>query len=69
MRGVDQKWRADIEIYLGDPNNYLLQPLRNALVMMERDCSYLTRSAPDAADKYSELAAGENDPMPMWGQN
>ncbi len=37
--------------------------------MMERDCSYLTRSAPDAADKYSELAAGENDPMPMWGQN
>lgn len=32
MRGVDHKSRANIEIYLGDPNNYVLQPLRNALV-------------------------------------
>jgi DNA-binding response OmpR family regulator len=32
MRGVEQRWRAGIEIYLADPNNYLLQPLRNALV-------------------------------------
>ena len=70
MRGVDQKWRADIEIYLGDHNNYLLQPLRNALVNegFQRSHDFvrfdnlveaITRYPPDLMVLDTELPGGD----------
>ena len=70
MRGVEHKWRAGIEIYLGDSNNYLLQPLRNALVTegfqkshdfirFDDLCEAITRYPPDLMVLDTELPGGD----------
>ena len=49
MRGVEHKWRAGIEIYLGDSNNYLLQPLRVGFESHAARANLRTRSMTEAA--------------------